>query len=61
MDKLRPLGCCHVYSARDYTLEAERGSSSDSERGDREHSAAADKKKAGLAPLSVPQSPIFAG
>lgn len=25
MDKLRPLGCCHIYSARDYTLEGDGG------------------------------------
>ena len=59
MDKLHSLGCCHIYSARDYSLEGEG-------RGDKGGTAGADgallaaKKKEGLAPISVPQSPIMA-
>jgi hypothetical protein len=68
MDKLRPLGCCHVYAARDYSLEAE---------GAHDHSGhsggdgavlgvtsaliLAQKKQDGLASnVSVPESPIMA-
>ena len=55
MDKLRALGCCHIYSARDYTLEGEGGG------GDGEGGAAvpAGKKGAGLEGLHCPPSLAF--
>jgi hypothetical protein len=60
MDKLRKLGACHLYSARDYSLESERDGGGD----DGGHGAALKEgaKGAGVAPapVSVPESPIMA-
>lgn len=54
MDKLAQQACCHVYSARDYTLEGEQRRSSD---GDSDPLGAALARKAGGDPLAAPGSP----
>lgn len=53
LDKLKALNCCHIYSARDYTLEGEQRRSSDG-GGD---PAAALARKAAADPLAAPGSP----
>lgn len=55
MDTLKAMGCCHIYSQRDYTLEGEGG-------GDGGIGALASKNKmaANFDPMHCPPSPIMA-
>lgn len=53
MDSLRAIGCCHIYSARDYTLEGEGEGGDDGSGGPKL------KFKGGAMPLDVPNSPTI--
>ncbi|KAL4448506.1 hypothetical protein ABPG75_005725 [Micractinium tetrahymenae] len=59
MDSLKQLGCCHIYSQRDYTLEGEGHSGADG-HGDHAGAALAKKKAAGgLDVFDCPPSPTI--
>lgn len=60
MDKLGKRGACHLYSARDYSLESERDSGDGA--GGQAGAVKGAAKTAGVvpAPISEPQSPIMA-
>lgn len=59
MDKLRALGCCHIYSARDYTLEGEGRGSGSGDGGCGGGAVPVGKKGGGLEGLHCPPSPPF--
>lgn len=50
LDKLKQAGCCHIYSARDYTMEGSGGSDDRSDGG-------AHFARSKVDPLLAPPSP----
>lgn len=59
MDSLKALGCCHIYSQRDYTLEGEAGGSDNDAHADHANMLAKKKAAGGLDAYDCPPSPTI--